>query len=355
MNYDYNPFGRSDDFDYYGSMAVTDAKKSISRTTLGLFLFCAVPTAILLVLRYVLFFALGKDGYIALASNPYYYIPMGTLFVYAVGFPFLWLLIKALPVRRSYTSNSLTIPEFLATIPIMQFAASIGSSIGTGLDGVMQELFHTTSENPVNNLTDGVPIWLMLIITVVIGPVVEEFIFRKLILNRLSVYGNVFAIILSAALFGLFHGNLYQMFYAFFIGLILGYVTVKGGSWLWGVALHVFMNFANGALPTILEGHFAGYEKAMIAFLEGDGDTFVANFNSFMIAGSFAIVVSALSVAGAIILVYTATKRLIYVKNAPEASIPVGKLPAVIFVNTGMILFILYTVFCVINEYIPLI
>ena len=354
MNYDYNPFGGGDDFDYYGHMAVRDAKKAVSRTTLGLFLFGAVSTAVLLVIYLVLLITLGEEKYLELTTNPYFYIPMGTLAMYVIGFPLFLLCIKDLPTRRMHGGNTLTIPELLATIPIMQFAANIGSSIGTGFDGIMQELFHTTSKDPVATLTEGVPVWLMILITVIIAPILEEFVFRKLIIDRLSVYGNVFAIIISAALFGLFHGNLHQMFYAFFIGLILGYVTVKGGSWLWGVGLHMFMNFVNGALPSLLEEHFTGYEAAMIAFLEGDGDTFVANFESFMIAGSFAIIISALSIAGAIILVYTATKRLIYVKNSPEASIPLGKLPMVIFVNTGMLLFLLYVAFSIVNQYIVL-
>ena len=355
MNYDNNPFDGPNEFDYYDAMSVRDAKHAVSRTTMGLFLFGAATTVFMIILSTILLFALGKDGYIALASNPYFYIPMGTVAMYAIGFPLLWIMIKNLPTRRRKTQKTLTIPELIAAIPVMQFAASIGSYIGLGLDGVFQELFNTTSENPVDSLTDGVPVWLMIATTVIIAPIVEEFIFRKLILNRLSVYGNVFAIIMSAALFGIFHGNLYQMFYAFTVGLILGYVTVKGGSWLYGVGLHLFMNFMNGALPTLLEEHLAGYEKAAFAYIEGDAETFIENYDSFMIAGSYAVIVGLLSIAGAIILFSSLTKRLIHVSNSPESAIPIGKMPIVVFCNVGMLLFLLYSALMIVNEYILII
>ena len=351
MNYDYNPFSGANDFDYYGQMSVRDAKKAVSRTSLAIFLFGAVSSAVIFAICLAIRLAIGEDGYAALVENPYFYIPISTIGMYVIGFPFIWLCLRALPTRRRSNGNTLTIPEILAIIPISQFATNLGSTIGTGFDGILQEIFHKTTENPVENFTTGVPTWLMITVAVIIAPIVEEFIFRKLIIDRLSVYGNVFAIIISAALFGLFHGNLYQMFYAFFLGLLMGYLTVKGGSWLWGAGLHVFLNFVNGALPTILEGHFNNYETAMLAFLEGDGDAFIENFQSFMIAGSYAIIISMLSIAGAIILVYSIAKKLIYVKNAPEASIPVGKLPIVIFLNAGMLLFLLYSAFSVILQY----
>ena len=50
--------------------------------------------------------------------------------------------------------------------------------------------------------------------------------FRKLIIDRMSIYGDKLAIIVSSIAFGLFHGNFYQIFYATLIGFILGYVLV---------------------------------------------------------------------------------------------------------------------------------
>ncbi len=73
------------------------------------------------------------------------------------------------------------------------------------------------------------------------APIAEEILFRGLILRSMQPYGKRFAILGSAILFGLFHGNLVQSPYAFAIGLILGYVTVEH-SILWAMVLHMFNN-----------------------------------------------------------------------------------------------------------------
>jgi membrane protease YdiL (CAAX protease family) len=75
----------------------------------------------------------------------------------------------------------------------------------------------------------------------VLAPVWEELLFRGWILRTLRPYGKRFAILGSAVLFGLFHGNLLQTPYALLVGLLLGYVTVEY-SLFWSIALHTFNN-----------------------------------------------------------------------------------------------------------------
>ena len=45
---------------------------------------------------------------------------------------------------------------------------------------------------------------------VICAPILEEYIFRKLIVDRTVKYGQGVAIVLSGLMFGLFHGNLNQ-------------------------------------------------------------------------------------------------------------------------------------------------
>lgn len=350
-----NPFNQKREFDFYDSITIKDAKRAVSRSSLGLFLMSAVTTAVILAVQIILIFALGLDNYIKLANNPYFYIPMGTVLMYVVGLPFLWLLIKNLPKRRMKSGFQLSIAELLAAIPVMQFLANLGQNIGMMVDSVITETFGTTSTNPVDTLTVGVPTWLMITVTVFIAPIVEEFIFRKLLLDRLSVYGNVFAVVLSAALFGLFHGNVYQMFYAFTIGLVFGYLTVKGGSWIFGAVFHMIMNFVNGALITLLEDHITNYMVALEAYIMGDAETFTANIDSFMIGGSFITIIGMLTIVGGVILAYSAIKKKIHLSNNPEIAIPKGQTAGVIFANVGFIVMLVFTALTVINQYIPII
>ena len=77
------------------------------------------------------------------------------------------------------------------------------------------------------------------------APLFEEILFRGFVLRSLEPYGRKFAILGSAFLFGMFHGNILQTPFAFVVGLILGYVTVEY-SIAWAMLLHTINNLILG-------------------------------------------------------------------------------------------------------------
>ncbi len=83
---------------------------------------------------------------------------------------------------------------------------------------------------------------LTFISVAIIPPLVEEFAFRGLVLGSLRKFSDSFAIIVSAILFGLIHGNFQQIPFAFLVGLVLGYVTVKTNSIWLAVGIHAINN-----------------------------------------------------------------------------------------------------------------
>ena len=83
------------------------------------------------------------------------------------------------------------------------------------------------------------------------APIAEELVFRGLVLRKLQPYGKRFAIVLSALLFGIFHGNLVQIPYAFLVGLVLGYTAVEHNI-LWAMVLHMFNNLVLADMTTRL-------------------------------------------------------------------------------------------------------
>ena len=85
------------------------------------------------------------------------------------------------------------------------------------------------------------------------APLFEEVLFRGYVLRTLEPYGRKFAILGSAFLFGIFHGNILQTPFAFVVGLILGYVTLEY-SIVWAVLLHLINNLILGdSLPRIMQ------------------------------------------------------------------------------------------------------
>ena len=74
----------------------------------------------------------------------------------------------------------------------------------------------------------------MFIYTTIMAPITEEIIFRGAGLRALEKHGKVFAIIMTALLFGLFHENLYQVYFAAMIGRGFGYIAWEEASF-WGI------------------------------------------------------------------------------------------------------------------------
>ena len=98
------------------------------------------------------------------------------------------------------------------------------------------EMFGKIFENNNNR-------WGAFMKVVIIAPVVEELIFRGIILQGLRRnYSAVFSVFMSALLFALFHLNPWQLFPAFVLGLILGWVMVKNNNILLAIIVHAINN-----------------------------------------------------------------------------------------------------------------
>ena len=103
--------------------------------------------------------------------------------------------------------------------------------------------------NPLDAMED-LPVAFNLIYSCLLAPVCEELCFRWMILRRLRPWGDGFALCASALLFALVHGNLYQMIYAFAVGLVLGGIVLYTGNIRGCMLLHAGVNFVSaGLLP----------------------------------------------------------------------------------------------------------
>lgn len=99
-----------------------------------------------------------------------------------------------------------------------------------------------------------------------LGPIVEEFIFRGILIERLgSKYGYKIALIVSSLIFGVLHANLIG---ATLVGLALGVIYLKTGSLLIPVIIHCL----NNGITTILmfSDAGAGEEFASAAYYVDD-------------------------------------------------------------------------------------
>lgn len=83
---------------------------------------------------------------------------------------------------------------------------------------------------------------LFLVYVCLLGPILEEVIFRGFILRSMQKYGNLTAMIVSSLLFSMFHLNLVQFVNPVLMGIVLAFIAIKSQSIFPSIIAHIFNN-----------------------------------------------------------------------------------------------------------------
>ena len=128
------------------------------------------------------------------------------------------------------------------------FVASVGFCMfSSQVSNYLTQIFSAFGINfpsMERELPKGVLGFLLVVLSTVIFPaLLEEFMMRGVVLGILKKFGDGFAIIASSLVFSLMHASLSQFAFAFLVGLLLGYITVKSKSIWPAVIIHAINNF----------------------------------------------------------------------------------------------------------------
>ncbi|MBQ7584582.1 MAG: CPBP family intramembrane metalloprotease [Lachnospiraceae bacterium] len=123
------------------------------------------------------------------------------------------------------------------------------------------------SDNTALDITDqfgDVSFFVMWFFVGLLGPVVEELVFRGIILGGLRTTGRIFsAIVLSALLFGLAHMNINQFSYTLCVGIFWGLLVEATGSIVPSLICHVMMNSVSVMMAFLLEKSYGELDGMM--------------------------------------------------------------------------------------------
>ena len=365
FDYNYNPFTGEPKYDFYDEMVVKDARRATNRSMLSLILYMVAGMVLMytidFVVALVMIYGLGRqDLYLALSESSLYTMLLGSVPMYAAGIPVVALILKSVPKKqRPLEKPRMSFGHFLMMIPIAELAMLMGSYIGSYVSAIYSALLGVENNDVVSDLIASAPMPLLILLTVILAPLFEELIFRKLLLDRLSVYGSKFAIIITAVAFGLFHGNLDQFFYAALVGLVLGYVAVKSGNWLYSVLIHMVMNFIGGVLPALFYDSIMAYEEFAYAIMENpEAFTTIPTdiATDVMIGMLYTSLISALAIAGIVFLVLGITKKWFKVDERLSIRIPKKRTAGVIFRAPATIIFLVMSgLLMILDLYLPVI
>ena len=315
------------------------AKSHFSRIGLSYFIFWLVAIVLGNFIAVVMYLSFPE------AMDNYFVSMMVALLpMYLVGAPLCMLCINNVErekPQRNHWSFWQIVGGFIVGYSLMYLGSWIGSYIGLLIESVLPDA--QASTNNVQEMVLTGEMWVNVIAMVLIGPVVEELLFRKLLCDRLKVYGDWVTIIVTGIMFGAFHGNITQGIYACMFGMFLAYVYLRTGNIFITIGYHVTANFMGSVLPLLLLNSSAveGLEEV----LEG-GDVYaVSDFVSehpeaFLMYGGYILLVFGLMLAGIVIMIVTVARGHVVI-NRGRYSIPSGKRFTTIFVNVGMILFLI--------------
>ncbi len=128
-----------------------------------------------------------------------------------------------------------------ASIPLL-ILLSLTLRPAAGFISQLSQLFFydMTTSSITSGVTQNFPI--MLITTALLPGIIEELIFRGVVYSGLRKANPIKGIFLSALFFGIAHMNFQQFCYAFFLGIVFGFIVEASDSIFSSMIMHITFN-----------------------------------------------------------------------------------------------------------------
>ncbi len=185
-----------------------------------------------------------------------------TTTVVKLGIPalFLWGALRHYVTIRSAFSAprfgmvSLALPMALAGSVLGAFAAELVQRGASALGVYTAVSYYSIPNEPLEFVVS-------LILLTIIPALLEELLFRGLVLQGLRCFGDGIALVVSSVLFALAHFNLMQDVNALIMGLLIGYFVLRTGSVWTGVLIHFVINLVSFFELLIFRTVLSGYSE----------------------------------------------------------------------------------------------
>lgn len=229
--------------------------------------------------------------------------------IYLVAFPLALVIMRGAEPEKA-AGLPLGAGRFLSLLVMCFPLMYIGNIVSTLLASLLSG---GSSSNPLETLVSLSSGLLQAVLFALVAPLLEEFIFRKQLIDRTVRYGEKTAVVFSALSFALFHMNLYQFLYAFALGLLWGYVYVRTRRLRYTAAMHIIVNLLGTVLAPYLLGKAGSLDPEALAAGELDPTALLPMLG----LGAYVLLVVALSIAGLVLLIRQ-RKKLVFVPAEKE-------------------------------------
>ena len=317
-----------------------EQSRQFSRLGLVLFAFMGVAFAAQLVLIVITMLVGLVGGLDVDFDNQTVQIVISAISMYGVSFPVAALLMRLIPKQGRPGGE---------TWSAMQLAACLVICIGIGFVGILLSQFVDVvfpsggdGVQPEDMMT-GAGMLLNIAMVVFAAPVVEELLYRKMLIDRIAAYGDGVSVVVSGLLFGLAHGNFSQFFYAFGLGALFAYVYIKTGHIGYTIGFHMFFNLIGGVFTVELnKGLMEVRDPAgMVARLEQlfgvDLGPVVPLVCSALL--TVYLVMSVVCAVGGLVILISRRKEIVF--RPGEKPMVWGRRFSAVVLNPGVILYLL--------------
>lgn len=255
---------------YYYTAPVLDPKlqlkkeirSTVNKTSSGLLLFygCGILYQIVITIIAMAYAQMGKESYnafVSYISDPSFNLLMNS-FYQALFMTLPFILSTFISKQRPSDILLYGKPKKGSVIPlaILGLGGAMLCNLANSIVYSLFSLFGSTPQGGNVEMNLGIESIFFNVFTIAVIPAVfEEFAFRGIFMGLLRKrLSSSAAIIISAAAFGLMHGNFSQMPFAFLIGLLLGYLYVASGSLWVPMLVHMLNNTYSVLLDHITNG-----------------------------------------------------------------------------------------------------
>lgn len=182
-------------------------------------------------------------------ESSYFIFGISTIPLMIISLPTVMAIASLIPTIKSEYKSKISFGNFMKILVVSYIAMTIINMASLLINSLISQLTGTASVNPLEQVVYSGGIAPTIIFIVILSPIIEEIMFRYVIINKLRGYGSGVAIFASSFIFGLYHGNLFQMFYAFAVGVVLAAIYYKTGKLIYSIILHIAINLIGSVLP----------------------------------------------------------------------------------------------------------
>ena len=314
--------------------SVLEAKRTFSR--LG---WCYVVGTLVMNGAQIVLFPLVSLYHPEWMSSTNIMLVLSSIITYGLTMPLIYLLARSMPTKKP-EKRRIKVGQFLVLFLMcyaLIFVSNIVGNVVTAVAGLMKG---SQVDNKLIGYVTSSKASIMLVIMVFLAPVIEELIFRKVLVDRTLKYGAGMSVVLSGLMFGLFHGNMNQFAYAVVLGAFFAYIYIRTGDIRITMGLHMMVNFLGSIVASALLKAIH-YDELLTAATENPEmllEIVGRNAVGWVLYGLYAVLILSVVIAGIVLLVLNRKK---FVLQPGEVQVPGDQRLQTLILNPGMLFFCL--------------